>query len=84
MSAEPAPDLDLALRALADANRRAILTVIRGGPRAVGSLAERVGLSQDWPAAPGRGHVTCSPFAPTAWRRSAPTWTASGRAGWRH
>lgn len=46
MGAEPAPDLDLALRALADANRRAILTAIRAEPRPVGSIAERVGLSQ--------------------------------------
>ena len=46
MGAEPAPDPDLALRALADANRRAILTAIRTHPRAVGSIAEEVGLSQ--------------------------------------
>lgn len=46
MGAEPAPDLDLALRALADANRRAILTAIRAEPRPVGIIAERVGLSQ--------------------------------------
>lgn len=38
--------LDLALRALADANRRAILAVVREGPRPVGEIAERVGLSQ--------------------------------------
>lgn len=46
MGAEPAPDLDLALRALADANRRAILTVIRAEPLPVGSIADQVGLSQ--------------------------------------
>lgn len=46
MTAEPAPDLDLALRALADANRRAILAAVRSGPRAVGDIAELVGLSQ--------------------------------------
>ena len=39
-------DLDLALRALADANRRAILTVIRAEPCSVGFVADRVGLSQ--------------------------------------
>lgn len=41
-----APDLDLALRALADANRRAILAVVRSGPRPVGEIAEEVGVSQ--------------------------------------
>lgn len=46
MGAQPAPDLDLALRALADANRRAILTAIREEPRPVGMIAERIGLSQ--------------------------------------
>lgn len=46
MGAEPAPDLDLALRALADANRRAILAAIRAEPRPVGFIAERIGLSQ--------------------------------------
>lgn len=46
MSADPAPDLDLVLRALADANRRAILAVVRSGPRSVGGVAEDVGLSQ--------------------------------------
>jgi DNA-binding transcriptional ArsR family regulator len=35
-----------AWRALADGNRRAILSVIRTGPHTVGALAERVGLSQ--------------------------------------
>ncbi|MGD9695940.1 MAG: ArsR/SmtB family transcription factor [Thermoleophilia bacterium] len=46
MTADPAPDLDRALRALADPNRRAILAAIRGGPRPVGGIAEQVGLSQ--------------------------------------
>lgn len=46
MTAHPAPDLDLALRALADANRRAILAAVRTGPRAVGDIADAVGLSQ--------------------------------------
>ncbi|SED89023.1 ArsR/SmtB family transcription factor [Ruania alba] len=46
MSAEPAPELDVVLRGLADANRRAILNVIRGAPRPVGAIAEEVGLSQ--------------------------------------
>lgn len=46
MSADPAPDLDLTLRALADGNRRAILAAVRSGPRPVGELADEVGLSQ--------------------------------------
>lgn len=46
MASESAPKLDRALRALADANRRAILTAIRSEPRSVGSVAEEVGLSQ--------------------------------------
>jgi DNA-binding transcriptional ArsR family regulator len=46
MAADPAPDLDKALRALADANRRAILAVVRSGPRPVGRIAEELGLSQ--------------------------------------
>ena len=46
MAAEPGTDLDLALRALADANRRAILAVIRSEPRSVGLIAGEVGLSQ--------------------------------------
>jgi DNA-binding transcriptional ArsR family regulator len=46
MGAEPTQDLDLALRALADGNRRAILATIRAEPRPVGFIAERVGLSQ--------------------------------------
>ena len=40
------PALDGALRALADGNRRAILGVIRQSPRAVGAVADDVGLSQ--------------------------------------
>lgn len=46
MGAEAAVDLDLALRALADGNRRAILRLIRSAPQPVGTIAEDVGLSQ--------------------------------------
>lgn len=46
MGAEAVTDLDLALRALADGNRRAILRVIRSEPQPVGAIAEEVGLSQ--------------------------------------
>lgn len=46
MAPDAAPDLDRALRALADPNRRAILAVVRSGPRPVGQVAEEVGLSQ--------------------------------------
>lgn len=46
MGAEAAVDLDLALRALADRNRRAILRVIRPAPQPVGTIAQEVGLSQ--------------------------------------
>lgn len=46
MGAEFAVDLDLALRALADGNRRAILHVIRTEPRSVGHIAGEIGLSQ--------------------------------------
>lgn len=46
MTAEPAPDLDRALRALADPNRRAILAVVRSEPRPVGLVADELGLSQ--------------------------------------
>lgn len=46
MTADPVPDLEPALRALADGNRRAILAVVRSGPRSVGRIAEEVGLSQ--------------------------------------
>lgn len=38
--------LDLALRALADGNRRLILNAVRSRPRAVGEIAERLALSQ--------------------------------------
>lgn len=41
-----ATDLDMALRALADGNRRAILQTIRSTPRPVGAIAEELGLSQ--------------------------------------
>lgn len=48
MAAVPLDDdrLDRALRALADPNRRAILELIRSGPRAVGEVADELGLSQ--------------------------------------
>lgn len=46
MGAEVAADLDLALRALADRNRRAILRVIRADAQPVGAIAEELGLSQ--------------------------------------
>jgi DNA-binding transcriptional ArsR family regulator len=45
VTAEPAP-LDIALRALADGNRRAILDVVRTTPRAVGEIAVEVEMSQ--------------------------------------
>ena len=38
--------LDAALRALADANRRRILALVRDQPRAVGEIAEQVEMSQ--------------------------------------
>jgi len=41
-----ARDVDAALRALADPNRRRILTLIRDQPRAVGEIAEHVTMSQ--------------------------------------
>lgn len=43
---DAAASIDQALRALADPNRRAILAVVRDGPRAVGEIAAEVGLSQ--------------------------------------
>lgn len=46
MTANSPMELDRALRAVADPNRRAILAVIRGGPRSVGEIAETLGLSQ--------------------------------------
>lgn len=45
-AAEAEPDLDLALRALADGNRRAILRMIRTAPQPVGAIADETGLSQ--------------------------------------
>jgi DNA-binding transcriptional ArsR family regulator len=45
VSAQPAP-LGASLRALADANRRAILDVVRDRPRAVGEIAAEVAMSQ--------------------------------------
>jgi DNA-binding transcriptional ArsR family regulator len=39
-------DLDAALRALADGNRRRILALVRDQPRAVGEIAEQVAISQ--------------------------------------
>lgn len=38
--------LDRAFHALADPNRRAILSVVRDQPRAVGQIADALGLSQ--------------------------------------
>ncbi len=46
MTANSPMELDRALRAVADANRRAILAVIRGEPRSVGEIAKTLGLSQ--------------------------------------
>jgi DNA-binding transcriptional ArsR family regulator len=42
----PAEELDAALRALADGNRRRILALVRERPRAVGEIAEQVSMSQ--------------------------------------
>lgn len=42
----PAGNLDAALRALAEPNRRRILDVIREEPRAVGEIGQSVELSQ--------------------------------------
>jgi len=39
-------DLDAALRALADPNRRRILSLVRDQPRAVGEIAQAVAMSQ--------------------------------------
>ena len=44
MAADPV--LDQSLRALADANRRVILGVIRSRPQPVGEIAHEAGLSQ--------------------------------------
>ena len=38
--------IDPVFRALADANRRAILETVHTGPRAVGDIADAVGISQ--------------------------------------
>ena len=38
--------LEVALRAIADGNRRAILAVVQHEPHAVGEIAERVAMSQ--------------------------------------
>jgi DNA-binding transcriptional ArsR family regulator len=46
MTAQPVDQPGLAFRALADPNRRAILSAVRDRPRAVGELAEEIGLSQ--------------------------------------
>lgn len=46
MNAHAPDDLDLAMRALADRNRRGILHAIRSGPTPVGEVAEALGLSQ--------------------------------------
>src|SRR5262245_57469267 len=43
---DAAEDLDAALRALADGNRRRILALVRDQPRAVGEIAEQVAMSQ--------------------------------------
>lgn len=43
---EPAPELDTVLRALADGNRRRILTLVRERQHAVGELAELSTISQ--------------------------------------
>ena len=39
-------ELDAALRALADGNRRRILALVRQRPRAVGEIAEQIAMSQ--------------------------------------
>ncbi|MDR0359793.1 MAG: metalloregulator ArsR/SmtB family transcription factor, partial [bacterium] len=43
---QPAEELDAALRALADGNRRRILARVRERPCAVGEIAEQVAMSQ--------------------------------------
>jgi DNA-binding transcriptional ArsR family regulator len=45
-AASPAPELEAALRALADGTRRNILAVVRERPRAVGEIAGEVAMSQ--------------------------------------
>jgi DNA-binding transcriptional ArsR family regulator len=54
---ETAADLDGALRALADGNRRRILAVVRDQPGAVGEIAERVAMSQQAVRTDGLGVV---------------------------
>lgn len=46
MGSTQAESLDLALRALADENRRTILRLIKSDPLPVGSIADATGLSQ--------------------------------------
>lgn len=46
MSAATAEVLDSTLRALADGNRRAILSIVRDEPRAVGEVADAMAMSQ--------------------------------------
>jgi DNA-binding transcriptional ArsR family regulator len=46
LSTASAPDLDAALRALADGNRRRILALVRDQAGAVGEIAEGVAMSQ--------------------------------------
>lgn len=43
---DAAGSLDHAFQALSDRNRRAILSIVRHQPRAVGQIAEALGLSQ--------------------------------------
>lgn len=43
---EPAVALDRAFGALSEPNRRAIVGIVRDGKRAVGEIAEELGLSQ--------------------------------------
>ena len=43
---DAAGSLDHAFQALSDRNRRAILSIVRDQPRAVGQIAEALGLSQ--------------------------------------
>lgn len=45
-ASSPATKLDVALRALADGNRRTILAVMRDRPRAVGAIAGELAMSQ--------------------------------------
>ena len=45
-ASSPSTQLDAALRALADRNRRTILAVVRHRPRAVGEIAGELAMSQ--------------------------------------